>query len=261
MQQTVNLILPWWELINISTGILLRYLNCTWSLGKLPFLKFSDSCHLESWVQVHHFINLLISYWGGGSQTQSHFKYHSSNNYFYGSTDWRGSWPCKEHLQAEPGSGDEAAGSKPIAAGGDRSFRESRFVHRHGDAWWFQRGRLAVGKELTTLWLCLTGGICLTVRGGGGENTKQVWKEELEQFAFQLLFTLKHAVPNLMLEDVGGWTGWLRRPAETRVGPSCGCCCARGAAARKQALVFKQDNQMWARESFSLAETNEINEE
>lgn len=64
MQQTVNLILPWWELINISIGILVRYLNCTWSLGKLPFLKFSDYCHLLSWVQVHHFINLIISYCG-----------------------------------------------------------------------------------------------------------------------------------------------------------------------------------------------------
>lgn len=61
MQQTVNLILPWWELINISTGMLVHYLNCSRSLGKLPFLKFSDYRHLGSWVQLHHFINLLIS--------------------------------------------------------------------------------------------------------------------------------------------------------------------------------------------------------
>lgn len=46
LQQTVNLILPWWELINISTGILMHYLNCTWSFRKLPFLEFSDDCPL-----------------------------------------------------------------------------------------------------------------------------------------------------------------------------------------------------------------------
>lgn len=95
MQQTVNLILPWWELINISTGILMHYLNCTRSLGKLPFLKFSNYCHLVSGVQVRHFINLLISYRGDSSLTQSRLKYQRSNNYFYGCSDLRGSWRCE----------------------------------------------------------------------------------------------------------------------------------------------------------------------
>ena len=37
LQPTVNLILPWWELINISTGMLLHHLNLHMILRKIAF--------------------------------------------------------------------------------------------------------------------------------------------------------------------------------------------------------------------------------
>lgn len=46
LQPTVNLMLPWWELINISTGILMHYLNLHMILRKIAFLKFSSGCPL-----------------------------------------------------------------------------------------------------------------------------------------------------------------------------------------------------------------------
>lgn len=39
LQPTVNLILPWWELINISTGMLLHHLNLHMILRKIAFSK------------------------------------------------------------------------------------------------------------------------------------------------------------------------------------------------------------------------------
>lgn len=63
LQQTVHLIIPQWELINISTGTFMHYLNRTWSLKKLPFLfyrKFSNNCRSGRSFRLISFYEILL---------------------------------------------------------------------------------------------------------------------------------------------------------------------------------------------------------
>lgn len=209
MRQTVNLILPWWELINISTGTLMHYLNCTRSLGKLPFLKFSQHCHLAGRVQVHHSINALISCRGEESRSPSRLRQRSGDGGFGGSAARRAAVPATDGLRRRaPRSG---TGCWP----------------------WVRRDARLPARSSPLSVLLPAEGLLSTEGEDAGRadiSCKSLERGTGTSLCLSCFLPWKTRFPDLMVEEVEYWQGWLRRPSEAcwflvcfllRVGCSC----------------------------------------